>query len=151
MRREEKQINNPVLIDDILKRGRELSLAMIDGDRPYVLPMNYGYGNGCIYLHCAREGKKLECLRANPNVCFEISEVLKRVEGEQACAWSTKFRSLIGRGVAHIVDDRDEMIAGYDILMRHFGGPVGHYDDKVLKKSLLIRIDIDELTGKQSS
>ena len=150
MRRPEKQIENPVLIDEILKQGRELSLAMIDGDRPYVVRMNYGYKENSIYLHCARKGKKLDCLRTNPNVCFEISEVLERIDGEKACQWSTNFRALVGRGKAHIIDDRDDKINGYDVLMRHFDGPTGHYDENNLKGSLIIRIDIEELTGKQS-
>jgi uncharacterized protein len=151
MRRPEKQIENPVLIDEIIKQGRELSLAMIDGDRPYVIRMNYGYENNAIYLHCARKGKKLDCIRNNPNVCFEISEVMERIDGEKACQWSTHFRGLIGRGTAHIIDDRDEKIKGYDVLMGHFGGPTGHYDERNLKGSLVIRIDIEELTGKQSN
>jgi nitroimidazol reductase NimA-like FMN-containing flavoprotein (pyridoxamine 5'-phosphate oxidase superfamily) len=150
MRRADKKIDNPVLIDEILRQGRELSLAMIDGNRPYVIRMNYGYHDGSLYLHCAPQGKKLDCLGKNPAVCFEISEVLQRVDGEKACQWSTRFRSLVGRGSAHIISDRDEKIRGYDILMNHFGGPTGSYDDKNLAASLVIRIDIEELTGKQS-
>ncbi len=57
MRRTDKQIDNPVLIDEILRQGRELSLAMIDGDKPYVIRMNYGYHDGSLYLHCATQGK----------------------------------------------------------------------------------------------
>lgn len=151
MRRSDKQIENPVLIDEILNQGRELSLAMIDGERPYVIRMNYGYNDGSLYLHCATQGKKLECIRAKPTVSFEISEVLARVDGEKACQWSTNFRSLVGHGTAHIIEDREEKIRGYDILMNHFGGPTGNYDDRNLNASLVIRIDIEDLSGKQSS
>lgn len=151
MRRSDKQIENPILIDEILKQGRELSLAMIDANRPYVIRMNYGYHDGSLYLHCATQGKKLDCIRATPAVCFEISEILARVDGEKACQWSTNFRSLVGWGTAHIVEDREEKIRGYDILMNHFGGPTGNYNDKALDASLVIRIDIEELSGKQSS
>ncbi len=83
-------------------------------------------------------------------VCFEISEVMERINGEKACQWSTHFRSLVGRGTARIIENREEKIRGYDILMNHFGGPTGRYSDNNLKASLVIRIDIEELSGKQS-
>ncbi len=57
MRRTDKQIDNPVLIDEILRQGRELSLAMIDGDKPYVIRMNYGYHDAVSICIVPRKGK----------------------------------------------------------------------------------------------
>lgn len=150
MRRSDKEITDSQLLTELLQQGRELSLAMNDGEQPYVLPLNYGYADGCLYLHCARQGKKLDCLRANPKVGFTISEILRRVTGDAACQWSTRFRSIVGQGTAVIVDDREGIIAGYDVLMRHFGGPVGGYEEKYLNSSLIIRIEIESMVGKQS-
>lgn len=146
----DREIKNQAIIEEILVQGRELRLAMIDADRPYVVPLNYGYAAGHLYIHCARQGKKLDCLRRNPQVCFEISQVLERVGGERACQWSTNFRSLVGHGTAQIIDERDEIIQGYDVIMNHFGGPAGNYEEKYLKGSMIIRIKIESLTGKQS-
>lgn len=150
MRRSEKQLTDSRQLEQILQAGRELSLAMRDADRPYVLPLNYGYADGCLYIHCARQGKKLDCLRADPQVCFCISEVVERVGGDAACDWSTRFRSLVGYGTAEIIDEREGKIAGYDAIMRQFGGPVGGYKEKNLDGSLIIRITISSMTGKQS-
>lgn len=150
MRRSDKEITDSQLLTEILQQGRELSLAMNDGEQPYVLPLNYGYADGCLYIHCARQGKKLDCLRDNPKVGFTVSEVVRRVEGSAACDWSTRFRSLVGQGTAEIIDDRAAKIAGYDVIMRHFAAPVGDYEEKHLKGSLVIRIVIDSMTGKQS-
>ncbi|HEY5675052.1 MAG TPA: pyridoxamine 5'-phosphate oxidase family protein [Malonomonas sp.] len=150
MQAADREIKDQSAIVDILIRGRELRLAMIAGDRPYVLPLNYGYAEGCIYIHSARKGKKLDCLRSNPQVCFEVSEVLQRVGGTRPCDWSTKFRSVVGEGTAHIIDERAEKIQGYDAIMAHFGGPTRDYEEKHLSGSLIIRIDIETLTGKQN-
>lgn len=150
MLRPDREIKGQETIEEILTQGRELRLAMNDGEYPYLLPLNYGYADNRLYLHCARKGKKLECLRSNPKVSFEVSEVTKRIGGGQACQWSTKFRSVLGYGTAHIVDEREEKIQGYDVIMTQFGGPTGNYDEKNLKGSLVIRIDIESMTAKQS-
>lgn len=150
MRRRDREITEPQQLEEILKQGRELSLAMVDGNRPYVLPLNYGYEDGCLYLHCARQGKKLDCLRKNPQVGFAVHSVVTRVEGDEACEWSTRFRSVVGQGRAEIIAERQAKIAAYDIIMRHFGGPVGGYEEKYLEASLAIRIKIEQLSGKQS-
>lgn len=151
MRRADRQIDDPAQIEELLRQGRELSLAMIDGDRPYVVRMNYGYDNNAIYLHCAATGKKIDCLRVNPAVCFEISSVLNRIEGSEACMWSTKYSSLIGRGRVTLIENDAEKVQGYDVLMRQFGGPEGPYDMNNVRATLILRIDIDELTAKQSN
>ena len=150
MRRSEKAITDLQQLEEILRQGRELSLAISDGDYPYVLPLNYGYAAGCLYFHCALQGKKLDCLRTNPKVGFCVSEVVKRIDGEAACQWSTRFRSVIGQGVAEIIEEREAKIAGYDVIMRQFGGPVGGYQEKHLKGSLVVRIKIENMIGKQS-
>lgn len=139
------------LIERVLTQGRELHLAMSDGDSPYLVPLNYGYVPGRIYIHSGRQGKKLDCLRRDPRVCFAVNAVVERIGGEKACQWSTAFNSVIGYGTARILDEPDEKIGGYDVIMSHFGGPVGHYDEKYLQGSLIICIEIEKLTGKQSS
>ncbi len=150
MHRPEKEITEQKMLEEILAGGRELHLAMQDGDRPYLLPLNYGYADGCLYFHCARNGKKLDCLRANPQVAFSVSEVVNRIGGELPCQWSTRFRSVVGHGTAEIIDEREAKIAGYDVIMRQFGGPVGSYKEKNLEKSLVVKISIVQMTGKQS-
>jgi nitroimidazol reductase NimA-like FMN-containing flavoprotein (pyridoxamine 5'-phosphate oxidase superfamily) len=150
MRRSDRELTQRQQLEELLVAGREMQLAMHDDESPYVLPLNYGYADGCLYFHCALQGKKLDCLRANPKVGFCVSEVVKRIDGDKPCDWSTRFRSVIGNGTAEIIADRDGKIAGYDIIMRQFGGPVGNYEEKNLTGSLVVKVTIDKMTGKQS-
>ena len=46
-------------LEQVLKLGRIISVAMCHGDQPYVLPFNYGFLNGLIYSHSAKKGFKL--------------------------------------------------------------------------------------------
>ena len=141
---------NRELVESILRNGRELHLAMIESEDPYVLPLNYGYREGSIYIHSRRKGRKLDCLRAHPRVCFCVSEVVERVGGQRGCQWTTAFRSVVGYATARIIDDREEKIAGYDVLMAHFGGPVGDYEERYLQESLFICLELETVSVRHS-
>lgn len=65
VRRKDKEITNRAEIEGILKKAFICHLGLSDGDLPYVVPMNYGYEDGHIYLHCATEGKKLDIIKKN--------------------------------------------------------------------------------------
>lgn len=43
----------------------QLGMIGLDG-RPYMVPLNFSYSDGKILFHCSMEGKKLDCIRANP-------------------------------------------------------------------------------------
>jgi nitroimidazol reductase NimA-like FMN-containing flavoprotein (pyridoxamine 5'-phosphate oxidase superfamily) len=72
------------------------------------------------------------------------------VQGEQPCRWTMKYRSVIGFGRARIVDDEAEKKAALDVIMAHYGGGGGEYDEKSLKLTSVIEVVIENMTGKQS-
>ncbi len=150
MRRKNKQINDPQLILDILKNSNIVRLAMIDHDIPYIVPLNYGYHNNALYIHCAKEGRKIDILRKNPYVCFEIEGKHKLETGPKACNWTMKFQSLIGYGHVEILEKEKEKIAGLNILMRHFMGPENNYHTKHLDAIYILKISIENIVGKES-
>lgn len=150
MRRTDKEITDRLEQYEILSKGHIIRLAMALGNEPYVVPMSYGFKDGELYMHSALEGKKIDMLKKNPNVCFEVSidtELLKR---ETSCGWTYCFRSVIGRGRAVFVTDITGKRKGLDIIMNHYGSTENSYKDEVLNKTVLIKIEIDELTGKKS-
>ncbi len=63
MRRQEREIRDEAEIQEILEKGLVCRLGLYDGQYPYVVPLNYGYRNGCMYFHCAREGRKIDILK----------------------------------------------------------------------------------------
>ena len=65
MRRQDKIISDPNLIERVIQKGTVVHIAMMDGDKPYQIPLNYGYQDSSFYIHSAREGKKIDLLRAN--------------------------------------------------------------------------------------
>ncbi|MBM3188818.1 MAG: pyridoxamine 5'-phosphate oxidase family protein [Chloroflexi bacterium] len=151
MRRTDREITDPAALEDILRRARVLRLGLYDGRRPYVVPLSYGWSPGCLYVHSAREGRKVEILRQSPQVCFEVDLDHELVRGARACAWGVRYRSVIGYGRASFVEDPAEVRRALDaIMVQHGGSAQETYDERSLQTVLIIRIDVEELTGKQA-
>jgi nitroimidazol reductase NimA-like FMN-containing flavoprotein (pyridoxamine 5'-phosphate oxidase superfamily) len=150
MRRREREIRDEAGVLEILEKGLVCRLGLYDGQYPYVVPMNYGYRDGRMYFHCAREGRKIDILKTNDRVCIEVDIDTRVVRGETPCRWTAKYRSVIGFGRARILDDEREKKAGLDVIMAHYGGSGGEYDEKSLQRTSLIEVVLENMTGKQS-
>jgi hypothetical protein len=150
MRRQEREIRDEAEIQEILEKGLVCRLGLYDGLYPYVVPLNYGYRNGCMFFHSAREGRKIDILKKNGRVCIEVDIDSRIVRGDAPCRWAAKYRSVIGFGRARIVDDEAEKKAALEIIMAHYGGQGGEYDEKSLQRTCVIEVVIENMTGKQS-
>ena len=72
MRRKDREIEDRAELESIIGAAMVCRLAMSEDDRPYIVPLCFGYKDGNLYFHSAEEGKKLEILRVNSSICFEI-------------------------------------------------------------------------------
>jgi nitroimidazol reductase NimA-like FMN-containing flavoprotein (pyridoxamine 5'-phosphate oxidase superfamily) len=150
MRRKEKEIQDRSEIESVIERSVVCRLAMCDGMQPYIVPLNFGYRGNALYFHTGLKGKKVEILRKNNRVCFEMEMDVALVPGERACEYGMTFLSVIGTGTAVLVEEVEAKRRALDILMNHYSVDNRDYDDKALKKTLIIRVDIQEMTGKKS-
>jgi hypothetical protein len=151
MRKKNKEILDPNIIEAILSKNNIVRIAMIDGNEPYIVPLNYGYKDNALYIHCAKEGRKIDILKNNPRVCFEIEGKTELKTRPKACDWTLKFESLIGYSNVEILEDRDEKIAGLDILMKQFDGPQNEYSSKHVDAIVILKMTIESICGKQSN
>ena len=148
MRKKEREIKDKAILDQLLMQSRICRLGLFDGKWPYVVPVNMGYEPGRIYFHSSKMGKKMDILRDNPNVCFELDADVEIVTGERPCDWTTYYKSVIGFGTAVILEDEAEKLAGLKIIMRRHGGPVDGFKPEVVPVTAVVRIDIASMTGK---
>ena len=152
MRRKDREISDRGKIEEILMRNRLCHIAFSDEPVPYVIPMSYGYADTSIFMHCAVEGKKLELLKKNPRVGFCIARERELLTGELACDWGVDFESVVGSGVLEIVEDRDERIRGLKALMGQFSADRDwEFSDRILGKTVVLALRIEEMSGKASS
>jgi uncharacterized protein len=150
MRRQEKEIRDEKEIQEILEKGLVCRLGLCDGRQPYIVSMNYGYRDGCMYFHCAREGRKIDILKSNDRVCIQVDIDTLIVREDAPCRWTTKYRSVIGFGRASIIDDEARKRAGLDVIMSRHGASAGEYDENKLQRIHVIEVVLESLTGKQS-
>ncbi len=152
MRRKEREITDRAEMESILKQAPIFHLGLADEQGPYVVPLNCGYDSqaGCLWFHCAREGRKVEALRRDNRVCVEAVLDARMVTTGRACDWTMKYRSVIAFGRATLVEDPAEKARGLDVIMSHYSGPTGEYHGPSLERTLLVRIDIESLSGKKS-
>jgi nitroimidazol reductase NimA-like FMN-containing flavoprotein (pyridoxamine 5'-phosphate oxidase superfamily) len=152
MTKRERQITDEAQIMDILDKGKVLHLGLAVDNEPYVVPMNYGYthedGKLVIYLHSAVRGKKLDMIRANPKVFFEIDCDLVPFESELPCQYGLAYSSVMGKGIARIVDDVEEKKKAMSILMKTQTGKDFTFEDRLVSIVAVIRIDVEAYTAK---
>ena len=153
MTRREQQVTDINEIIEILDKSKVVHIGMIDGDEPYVVPMNYGYtlndGKLTLYLHGARRGRKIDVLRENPKVFFEMCCDITPFEGEVACKYGITYASIMGRGVATLVEDVEEKKKALSVLMKTQVNKDFTFDDKLTTVVSIIRIDALEFTAKK--
>jgi len=150
MRRKELEMTDRAEVEAIIAEATVCRLAMCDGDRPYVVPLSFGYRDDTLYFHCATEGKKLGILAKNNKVCFEMDVGQEIKRGDHPCEFGVKYRSVIGFGAASIIDDPSEKAAALDIVVEHYAASPEEYPEALLNVMKVIKVEIDSMTGKKS-
>lgn len=153
MRRADREVTAIEDMIDIVDHCKVCHIAMMDGEWPYVLAMNFAYtyenGQLVIYLHSAKEGKKLELLAKNDKVCFEMDYDHEMIPAKYACAYNFRYASVIGRGHCEIITDVDEKIRALELLMKHQTGEDFVMEPKHTLAVAVMKIRAEELTGKR--
>ena len=152
MTKRERQVTDPQQIKEILDTAQVVHLGLCVNNEPYVVPMNYGYtmeeGKLTLYLHSAVRGKKLDMIRTNPKVFFEMDCDRKPFEGNLPCQYGLSYSSLMGRGTASIVEDVEEKKKAMSILMKTQTDKDFSFEDRLVSIVTVIRIDAAEYTAK---
>lgn len=118
-----RNITDLTEITDIIRRCQVCHVAMVDQEgNPYLIPMNFGYSDDIIYLHSAREGKKINILKLNPKVCinFTTDHVLRYQTEHVACSWGMKYRSVLCYGRVEFIEGDEPKRHALDVLMSQY-------------------------------
>jgi len=138
-------------MEAIIRKCQVCHVAMVDTEGfPYVLPFNFGYDDGVIYLHSARHGKKITVLENNPNVCIEFSTDYElRYQSQQVgCSYTMKYRSVLAYGKVEFIEDPDEKSRIMDIVMRNYSPGNFTYNPPSLKEVHCWIVRIAKMEGK---
>jgi len=150
MRRKDKEITDRSEIEAIIRKSLICRLAMADENRPYIVPLCFGFRNNTLYFHSAIHGKKLNILRNNPRICIEFDADCVIRTGDNACDFSMRYSSVIGFGTATFVNNPEAKRDALDVIMAHYTDGKFTYTDSAIRKIAIIKVNIDSLTGKSS-
>ncbi len=150
MRRKEKEITDVAELEAVIAQAQVCRMAMCDGDRPYVVPLCFGYTDRVFYFHCAAEGRKLDALKRNPHVCLELEAGVSLKPGVKACDWGMNYRSVIAFGRAERVESPEAKRRALDLIMARYAPGVVDYLEAALSKTVVIQVEVMNVTGKKS-
>lgn len=153
MTRREFEVTDKNEMIEILDKCKILHLGLVDGDEPYVVAMNYGYtlegDDLTLYLHAATAGHKLDLMRANPKVFFEMDCDVIPFEGKVACQYGTSYSSIMGKGYAELLEDVEAKKEAMSVFMKSQTGGDFEFNDKLVSIVSVIKIMVSEYTAKR--
>ena len=156
MRRKDREVTNISEIEEILLLCKTCHLAMVDaGGMPYVVPLSYGYrildGNSLeLYFHSALEGRKLDILRNNNKVCFEMTYEGKPMYADIPCnSGFYYFASVIGYGDAVFIDDAAKKCEALSIMFKHQSGRDASFTSNQAESVCVFKVVSSSFTGKR--
>ena len=152
MRRRDREVTDINEIRHILDAGMTLHLGLVDDNKPYIVPMNYGYTfeneKLVFYVHGALEGRKLDVIRKNSNCCVQIECDVKPFDGNVACQYGVSYYSLDGFGTAQILDNPQAKMKALSILMKTQTSKDFEFNEKLVSVVSVIRIECEYYTAK---
>jgi nitroimidazol reductase NimA-like FMN-containing flavoprotein (pyridoxamine 5'-phosphate oxidase superfamily) len=151
MRRTEREIRSREEIDEIIRGSDVCRIAMAMDNMPYIVPVSFGYDGVSIYIHTAREGKKISYFKNNNNLCFEFERnVTLFRDRDTACKWSFSYESVIGFGKIFELESLAQREVGLNKIMSHYSGKEWVFGEDKLKNIHVWKIEIASMTGKRS-
>lgn len=152
MRRRDIEVTDINEICAILGKAEVLHLGLADDGKPYVVPLNYGYcfedDKLVFYVHGAKEGKKTDIIKNNPECCVQIDCDGKMFEGKVACQYGYTYSSFMGFGKIAVVEDSETKQKGLSVLMKGMTGKDFEFNDKLASIVNVFRMECDSFSAK---
>jgi len=154
MRRSDREVTDALEIYGIMEKCEIVEVALNDEDGyPYVIPMNFGFAAKddapVIYLHGAKDGKKLDLIRRDNRCAFSMSTGHELILGPVACAATWKYESVCGRGRISFIEGEEGIRALQEIMRKYDKEHEHAFDERHLKAVTCMKIEIESLTGKR--
>jgi uncharacterized protein len=157
VRRNDREINKIETIIEIIEKCEVCIVSFFDADYPYIVPLNFGYSYNpdmeelSLYFHGANKGKKLDLIKENNKVAFEMDCSKKLIVGESPCEYTMEFESLCGNGKIEILEEK-EKLEGLKYIMNQYSDDNfndSSFDEKILKFTTVLKLTVKHIVGKR--
>jgi uncharacterized protein len=96
-------------IDQLLQRQLVGRIGCHSDGVTYVVPVSYAYDGECIYVHSV-EGMKLNIMRKNPHICFQVEDTKNLANWQSVICWGDFEELTIKEDIAHALSRLDSRI-----------------------------------------
>lgn len=156
MRKKDREITNTEDLLNIIEKCDSCRLGFCYNNIPYIVPMNFGYtyenDQLILYFHSGLEGKKLDMIKLNNNVCFQMDCALELVHDSIPCRYTMRFESIMGQGKIFILTEEREKIEALQHVMKHYApNKTFDFEEKHARIILGLKLVVEEFTGKRST
>ena len=152
MRRSDREIKEFDEMIQIIKKCEICRIAMNDGEFPYLIPLNFGLdvqdGQVYLYFHGALEGKKIDILRSNNKVTFEMDCEHNFIFYDDRMSCTMGYESIIGHGIMEFLKE-DQKFDALKILMRQYHEEDFKFNTDMMKVTSVFRLKVLDMTGKR--
>ncbi len=144
-------IEDRVEIEKVIASSDICYVGMVDGNDPYVIPMNFGYKDNTIYLHSAPEGRSIRLLEKNNRVCITFSNGHKLAfqHPQVACSYRMKARSVIAYGNVTFIEDLGKKVEALNIIMAQYSDKEFQYSDPAVINVKIWTVEIEQISCKE--
>ncbi len=156
MRYSKNEVKDKKAITEFLKTEKFGTLGLVDGDKPYAVPVNFLYLNDKIYFHSARAGRKWDIIHKNANAFFLVARWNNTIPAQTACDIGTSYFSVMLEGTVRIVEDNMEKDNAFNLFIKKYASDAEHVSAQLMdnyRSSLntgmaLFAIDIKSMSAK---
>lgn len=152
MRKSDREIKEFDEMIQIIKKCDVCRIAMNDGEFPYLVPLNFGLdiqdGQVYLYFHGALEGKKMDVLRKNNKVTFEMDCNHNFIFYDDRMSCTMGYESIIGHGIMEFLKEEQKFDA-LKVLMRQYHEEDFKFNTDMMKVTSVFRLKVLDMTGKR--
>lgn len=157
MRRKDREIKNIDDIFSVIRQCKTIHIAMVDDGKPYAVALNFGFDRTgdtlLLYLHSAFEGRKMDILKKNPNVYFQMDCNHAPAPGSPGnpCSFSWDFDSVMGSGQAAFLTEPSQKEHALNRILQCVGDLEEEFTfpEKMLENTCVWQIASNDFTGKR--
>ncbi len=152
MRRKDRELQSITDILQIIHQCKVCRVSFIDGNHPYLVPLNFGYaykdGKLTLYFHGAKDGHKMELAAAGGCAAFEMDDGHKLIQADDACHHSYCYASVCGFGPVSVVCDDEKKRLALKHIVIHQTGKLFEFDEAMMEHTAVFKITAEEVYGK---
>ena len=154
LRRHDRAIADRQAMQRIIQQNRCAVMALCRDNEPYIVTLDYGYdaAENALYFHCAKEGKKINFIKANPAACATVIDD----DDPDSILCDHEHRSVVLSGTVELVDSREETDRAINLMIEQLekGNPERfrkklNMNEKSYVNLQILKMTVKEMTGKE--